>query len=101
MLALQRLFKYISGENEAGSKIEMTAPVRVKVYPSQGPFCGNNFTVSFFVPFAYQVGAEAAAGWGGQGQPQVPAMRLWADVSAGLVLTGAGVMMRSCPPLLL
>lgn len=54
-VALQRLFKYISGENESGGKIAMTAPVRTKVYPGQGPFCHDNFTVSFYVPFAEQV----------------------------------------------
>jgi hypothetical protein len=34
----------------------MTAPVTVRVTPSQGPFCEDNFTVSFFIPFAVQVG---------------------------------------------
>jgi hypothetical protein len=33
----------------------MTAPVTVRVIPSQGPFCEDNFTVSFFIPFAVQV----------------------------------------------
>jgi hypothetical protein len=57
----QRLFKYISGENEAGVKVAMTAPVRTKVYPSQGPFCASNFTVAFFVPDEYQVGGGRSA----------------------------------------
>lgn len=52
---MQKLFKYISGANEPGDKIAMTAPVRVLVHPSDGPFCESKFTVSFFVPFKFQV----------------------------------------------
>ncbi|CAL8469048.1 g8589 [Coccomyxa elongata] len=44
------LFDYISGANKEGVKINMTAPVLVKVLPGDGPFCQNNFTVSFYVP---------------------------------------------------
>jgi hypothetical protein len=52
---MQRLFKYIDGGNEDEVKIPMTSPVLVDVEPSCGPFCKNNFTVSFFVPFDFQV----------------------------------------------
>ena len=55
-----RLFRYISGENETGEKIKMTAPVRVEVAPGDGPFCDSNFTVSFFVPFEDGSGDDTA-----------------------------------------
>jgi hypothetical protein len=48
------LYAYISGENELGAKINMTAPVRTKLEAGAGPFCKSTFTVSFFVPFKYQ-----------------------------------------------
>ncbi|XP_071833106.1 heme-binding protein 2-like [Apostichopus japonicus] len=48
------LFKYISGANKPGLKVPMTAPVTTRVIPAPGPACENNFTVSFFVPFADQ-----------------------------------------------
>jgi len=28
----------------------MTAPVKAHITPGEGPFCGSNFTISFFVP---------------------------------------------------
>jgi len=49
-----KLFRYISGNNEAGKKIPMTAPVATIVQPGQGPACASNFTVNFMVPFDLQ-----------------------------------------------
>ncbi|KIY95363.1 Heme-binding protein 2 [Monoraphidium neglectum] len=49
-----RLFKYISGNNKDAAKVEMTAPVTVKVLPGQGPACKDSFTISFFIPFEHQ-----------------------------------------------
>ncbi|KAI8463957.1 MAG: SOUL-domain-containing protein [Monoraphidium minutum] len=49
-----RLFKYISGNNKDAAKVDMTAPVTVKVKPGQGPACKDEFTISFFIPFEHQ-----------------------------------------------
>ena len=53
-VGFQRLFDYISGENELGIPIDMTTPVLTHVKPGSGPNCNSTFTVSFFVPFEYQ-----------------------------------------------
>lgn len=53
-MGFMRLFKYIEGANVKKMKILMTVPVAVEIQPGQGPFCKNNFTVNFFVPFEDQ-----------------------------------------------
>lgn len=50
----KRLFNYIDEGNLLGVKIPMTSPVRVRMQPSCGAFCKQNFTVSFFLPKEYQ-----------------------------------------------
>jgi len=50
----QRDFDYIDGDNTAKTNIPMTSPVLNYIEPAQGPYCTTNFTVSFYVPYAYQ-----------------------------------------------
>lgn len=49
----QRLFNYISGQNEAELRMQMTAPVRERVSESGGEIESDIIT-SFFIPFEYQ-----------------------------------------------
>ncbi|XP_031550117.1 ubiquinone biosynthesis monooxygenase COQ6, mitochondrial-like [Actinia tenebrosa] len=53
-MGFMRLFDYIEGANNKSVKIPMTAPVLNQIQPAQGPYCKNNFTVNFFVPFNLQ-----------------------------------------------
>ncbi|XP_003383651.1 PREDICTED: heme-binding protein 1-like [Amphimedon queenslandica] len=48
----KKLFDYIEGANKDGIKIPMASPVAVKIVPL--PQGQSNYTVLFFVPFAYQ-----------------------------------------------
>jgi len=45
-----RLFNYISGDNIAKAKVNMTCPVIDRIIPGQGPACEDNFTMSFYLP---------------------------------------------------
>lgn len=49
-----KLFHYISGNNSAHSKIDMTTPVVTEVIHGQGPDCESNFTMHFLIPYALQ-----------------------------------------------
>jgi len=49
----QKLFKYISGANVNGTKIDMTAPVATKVVHGAGPNCRSDFTMHFMVPHQF------------------------------------------------
>ena len=52
--AFYRLFNYIDGENAAGVKIDMTAPVTRFIKPGAGPNCESEFTMGFYIPEMYQ-----------------------------------------------
>lgn len=53
-MGFRRLFDYIDEGNALGVKIPMTSPVKIRMEPSCGVFCKQNFTVSFYMPKKWQ-----------------------------------------------
>nr|XP_023651430.1 heme-binding protein 2-like isoform X2 [Paramormyrops kingsleyae] len=53
-MAFRRLFKYISGANEDGVKMDMTAPVLVKIPEDRKMWEPAIYTLSFLLPSEYQ-----------------------------------------------
>lgn len=65
----------------------MTVPVRAKVTPGQGPFCKSNFTVSFFVPFAYQNGTAPRPTNADVRLEKTPALKVYVSSFGGFGLS--------------
>jgi hypothetical protein len=55
----------LAGLVPEGGLIPQKSVVILRVTPFQEPFCEDNFTVSFFIPFAVQVGQLRV--WKGRG----------------------------------
>uniref|UniRef100_A0A4W5RJD5 Heme-binding protein 1 n=1 Tax=Hucho hucho TaxID=62062 RepID=A0A4W5RJD5_9TELE len=53
--AFGRLFKYITGSNEAGVNIDMTTPVTVKIEEKKKMWQSSVFTLNFLLPSDYQM----------------------------------------------
>ncbi|CAF87782.1 unnamed protein product, partial [Tetraodon nigroviridis] len=53
-MAFRRLFQYISGANEAGLQMEMTAPVLVRIPEETKMWEPAVYTLNFLLPAAYQ-----------------------------------------------
>lgn len=52
--AFRKLYKYITGNNEAGANIDMTAPVLTKVKADVSLLESSVYVLSFLLPSAYQ-----------------------------------------------
>ena len=53
---MQRLYKYISGDNVDNKKISMTTPVITFVKPDEDfKTAEQNYTVAFYLPEQFQV----------------------------------------------
>ncbi|XP_061088295.1 heme-binding protein 2 [Conger conger] len=53
-LAFRRLFKYITGANEEGVMVNMTAPILIKIPDEKRKWKATVYTLSFLLPSAYQ-----------------------------------------------
>lgn len=52
--AFKKLYKYITGENEAGAKIDMTAPVLIKVKEDASILGSSVYVLNFLLPSDFQ-----------------------------------------------
>ncbi|XP_055044489.2 heme-binding protein 2 [Misgurnus anguillicaudatus] len=52
--AFKKLYKYITGENEAGAKINMTAPVLIKVKEDVSIWDSSVYVLNFLLPSDFQ-----------------------------------------------
>lgn len=57
--AFWKLFQYIQGANDAGIKIDMTAPVLIHTQDGTKIWKSSRYTVSFLLPSIYQEGQSA------------------------------------------
>ena len=59
---MQKLFRYISGNNVDNKKISMTTPVVTFVKPNDDfTSSEKNYTVAFYLPAQFQVSCNALA----------------------------------------
>ncbi|XP_065119216.1 heme-binding protein 2 [Paramisgurnus dabryanus] len=52
--AFKKLYKYITGENEAGAKIDMTTPVLIKVKEDDSIWDSSVYVLNFLLPSDFQ-----------------------------------------------